>query len=219
MAVSDDAHPLICVWCRAATHFLAQNMNHDSNIHSGSLTPLATNHSPGLARSKQLKGSTQFSMSYTEVSESVFSTSSAAWAKPWCSSKCHCIRSTSESTSLHLPSRNPWPQQLPARQGCFKRSQGRTATGQEALFQSPSHAQRRSRLAVFFTTCFCSPQTSVLSDCVRPVFCRPCFILHTKGPVLMVFFSCRGSSTFPLWWSIIQEADICSLQIRHGLLG
>lgn len=75
-------HPLIYVWCRTATHFIAQNMNHKSHIHSGSLTPpLATNHSPGLVRSKhQLKGNTLFSCSYTEVSKSVFSTSAAAWA-------------------------------------------------------------------------------------------------------------------------------------------
>lgn len=133
MMLSHYAHPLVYVWCSTATHFIAQNMNHKSHIHSGSLTlPVATNHSPASVRSKhQLKENTLLSTSYAEESESVFSTVQQPGPISWSSSKCHCIHSTSESTSLHLCSRNPQPQQLPAGQGRFRRCHGRTASGQE----------------------------------------------------------------------------------------
>lgn len=174
-------------------------------FNSGSLTPpLATNHSPGLVRHKhQPKVSTLLTISYTEASESEFSTSAAAWANLL----------VQQQTALH--SQYIWGYFSPS---SFQEPIATAATCwlgmvQETSWQS-SHCPGST----------CSTVPAVHREdpgwqCFSPhvfVVRRPlCFLIvsgqfsvghalcYTPKGLFWWFFSCRGSSGPPQWWCIL----------------
>lgn len=193
--LSHYAHLLIYVWCHTATHFIAQNMNHKSHINSGSLTPpLATNHSPGLVRSKhQLKGNTLFSTPYTEVLELVLSTSAAAWAN----------NLVQQQTPLH--SQYIWEHFSAS---SFQEPMATAATSWLGMIQESSHCPGStcSKVPVVHRG---DPGWQCFSPCVFVAHRPLCFLIvsgkfsaghslcYTPKSLFWCFFSCHGSSVPP----------------------
>lgn len=196
---SHYAHPFVYVWYCSVTHFTAQNMNHKSHIHSGSLTPpLATNHSPGLVRHKhQPKGNTLFKTSSTEASESAFSTSAAAWANLL----------VQQQMALH--SQYIWEYFSPS---SFQESMATAATCWLGVVQGMSQQNSHCPGSI------CSPVPAVhredpgwqwFSPCVFVVCRSLCFLIvsgqfsvghalcYTPKGLIWWFFSCHGSSGPP----------------------